>query len=194
MSCGGLCSSLACVRRLRLDRQPAVGGHVFTTELKFSGPDNVQIIPGTNITAQITAPGPLFDPSSDSFSIDGNSVRGDTPVGVAGGTALDVAGVLDQSSPGLDYYDLTCRSPAFSAGDNPDSFRFSISSRDDPAITSFDQDSEATTLMGRFAQPLRLGRVQCLRGPRGHSGAERACGSGAPPGARRTMRRRPPQE
>jgi hypothetical protein len=136
------------------------GNQVFTTSITLTGPDNVQITPGMNLTAQITVRGALTDPGSDTFFIDGHPIGGDTLVSVAGGTALDMTSLLEpDGGPALAYYDITFPASDLDAIGGSDNVFFSISSGDDDAITSFDQGVAAITFLDASPDVAATGAV-----------------------------------
>jgi hypothetical protein len=122
----------------------AIGAGFSGSTLMLAGPANVPIVSGENFTVQIATQGALVDPGSDLFSVDGISVGGDTVASVAGGTAFDLTDLVEEN--GLNYYDVTMPTTDLSSTGS-EGFSFSISSTDDLAITSFDQDIVAITLM-----------------------------------------------
>jgi hypothetical protein len=119
-------------------------GNVFTTQLQLTGPDNVQIIPGTNITAQITTRASLASLASALFYVDGNLIGGATPVSVAGGDAFDLADLLGENGS-LFYYDVTIPVDDFTDIGKASDFSFTITSADD--LASFDSSLLGVSLM-----------------------------------------------
>jgi hypothetical protein len=136
------------------------GNQVFTTSITLAGPDNVQVTPGMNLTAQITVRGGLMDPGSDLFSIDGHPIGGDTIVSVAGGTALDMTGVLEpDGGPSLSYYDVTFPTSNLDEPGAGGILDFSILSADDNAITSFDNNIAAISFLDATPDVAATGAV-----------------------------------
>jgi hypothetical protein len=123
-------------------------GNICSTQIQLAGPDNVQITPGGNITAQISTRGGLTDLASDTFSVDGNSIGGATAATV-GSTAFDITPVIDLNpgDPTLDEYDVTIPDSDLTAAEEGESIALTVSSTDDSAILSYDQDIDAVTIL-----------------------------------------------
>ena len=103
------------------------GPGVFTTDIKLTAPDNVEIAPGKNVTAQITTRSPLIDPLTDSFKVNGIPIGGAT-IGTLGVDAFDVGHAADEFAVGPYYYYNVSIPSDYLAGPGYDgSFKFSIS-------------------------------------------------------------------
>jgi PEP-CTERM motif len=123
----------------------AVGGGVFQTDFKLDGPSNVQIIPGGDITAQITVRGMPFGLMSDVFSVDGVSVGPGVLVDPSG-TELDMSSLVATTS-GLSYLDITIPDELLTPMGGGSVFDLSISNTSDIATQEFQNAFAAYTWM-----------------------------------------------
>lgn len=119
-------------------------GPVFQTDFKLDGPGNVQIIPGTNVEAQITVRGLPQGLATDNFSVDGVSIGPGTLTTVPSGSALDTSGLV-ASSTGLSYVDLSIPDTQFAAMGGGSVFDLSISNTSFSDVEAFQNDFGAYT-------------------------------------------------
>ena len=135
----------------------AVGGGVFQTDFKIDGPSNVQIIPGANITAQITVRGMPIGLASDIFSVDGVSI-GPGALANPAGTVLDMSRYLGTTGgAGLSYIDITIPDDLFTPLGGGSVFDLSVSSTDSLAVTEFENSFNSFTWMDDTVSNCEIG-------------------------------------
>lgn len=126
-------------------------GNVFRTDFKIIGPANVQIIPGTDIHAQITVRGmPIGFAGTTAFSINGVDVGAGTLAAVQPGSALDMSAFAADGGQGfLSYVDLAIPAESFLAmgGYGASTFDLWASNADPTAVEEFERSFAAFTFL-----------------------------------------------
>ena len=137
----------------------AVGG-VFQTDFKITGPGNVEIVPGTQINAQITVRGMPFELGSSLFSINGMALGSGTPMAVTPGSALDMSPFVSDGGQGfLSYLDLSIPAEAFLAmgGRGASVFDLWLSNPNALAVEEFQRGFAAFTFLNGDQSGCALG-------------------------------------